>query len=124
MSMSDQLSFGAHAVGETPLPTRVVTFFFTDVEGSTRLWRRFRDSMRSALACHDVLIEDLVSKHEGFLVRPRGEGDSRFAVFPRASDAVAAACAIQIALVREPWRLPEPLRGAWPSTLVRPVCDG
>ena len=65
MSMSDQLSFGAHAVGETPLPTGVMTFFFTDVEGSTRLWRRFRDSMRSALACHGVLIEDLVSKHEG-----------------------------------------------------------
>jgi class 3 adenylate cyclase len=111
MSTSDPLSSGAGATGATPaLPTGVVTFLFTDIEGSTRLWRQFRDSMGSALARHDALIENLVSKHDGILVRPRGEGDSRFAVFPRASDAVAAACAIQLALVREPWRLPEPLR--------------
>jgi class 3 adenylate cyclase len=79
-----------------------VTFLFTDIEGSTRLWQQFRDWMGSVLARHDALIEDLVSKHEGILVRPGGEGDSRVAVFQRASDAVAAACAIQVALVSEP----------------------
>jgi predicted ATPase/class 3 adenylate cyclase len=90
--------------------TGIVTFLFTDVEGSTRLWQHYRDRMGPALARHDELIEQLVEQHDGTLVRPRGEGDSRFAVFARASDAAAAACAIQIALIREPWALPEPLR--------------
>src|SRR5208283_259257 len=46
----------------------------------------------------------------GVLVRPRGEGDSRFAVFARATDAVAAAAAIQQALSSEPWSVQTPLR--------------
>jgi class 3 adenylate cyclase len=66
--------------------------------------------MGVALARHDLLIEQLVAEHGGQVVRPRGEGDSRFAVFARASDAVAAACAIQVALLQEPWRLEKPLR--------------
>src|SRR5919202_2704223 len=85
------------------LPTGTVTFLFTDVEGSTKLWERHPDQMRVALAQHDHLIERLVAEHEGVVVRPRGEGDSRFAVFPRASDAVAAAAAIQQAFQEEPW---------------------
>src|SRR5918912_2484791 len=85
------------------LPTGTVTFLFTDVEGSTNLWERHPDKMRAALVRHDHLIERLVAEHRGVVVRPRGEGDSRFAVFPRASDAVAAAAAIQRALHEEPW---------------------
>src|SRR5205823_13057518 len=92
------------------LPVGTLTFLFTDVEGSTRLWEQYPEGMRVALARHDALIEGHVDAHDGVLVRPRGEGDSRFAVFARASDAVAAACAIQVALVHEAWALPEPLR--------------
>jgi predicted ATPase len=66
--------------------------------------------MAAALARHDVILEQLVIERAGHLVRPRGEGDSRFAVFARASDAVAAACAVQITFVEERWNLPEPLR--------------
>jgi len=43
-------------------------------------------------------------------VRPRGEGDSRFAVFTRATDASTAAAAIQQTLYTEAWHLPVPLR--------------
>src|SRR5947209_400753 len=57
--------------------------------------------MSVALARHDEMIERLVAHHAGHVVRPRGEGDSRFAVFARASEAVAAACAVQLALLRE-----------------------
>ena len=81
------------------LPTGTVTFLFTDVEGSTALWEREPVAMRQATARHDVLIEAAVAEQGGVLVRPRGEGDSRFAVFARASDAVAAALALQRALV-------------------------
>src|SRR5229473_7468478 len=66
--------------------------------------------MRLSLTRHDELFESLVTNLGGVVVRPRGEGDSRFAVFPRASDAVAAAYAVQTAFFREPWQVPEPLR--------------
>ena len=92
------------------LPTGTVTFLMTDIEGSTALWEQHRDATRSALARHDALIEALVAEHYGVLVRPRGEGDSRFAVFGRATDAVTAAGAIQQALYAEQWSTPLPLR--------------
>jgi predicted ATPase/DNA-binding CsgD family transcriptional regulator len=66
--------------------------------------------MNRALARHDEIIERLVAGHGGQVVRPRGEGDSRFAVFARASDAVAAACAVQLAVLEERWPLNEPLQ--------------
>src|SRR5215472_4339462 len=89
-------------------PMGTVTFLFTDVEGSTRLWQRYRGVMRAALERHDALIAEQVERHAGVLVRPRGEGDSRFAVFTQASQAVAAANAFQRALHKEPWAMAEP----------------
>jgi predicted ATPase len=65
--------------------------------------------MRAALVRHDALIEDLTRKWNGVVIHPRGEGDSRFLVFPRATDAVAAAAAIQQALYGEPWPAATPL---------------
>ena len=94
------------------LPTGTVTFLFTDIEGSTHLWERYPDQARAALARHDRIIEEIVDRHGGSLVRPRGEGDSRFAVFSRASDAVVATATLQQALFAEDWpaELPAPLR--------------
>jgi len=92
------------------LPTGTVTFVFTDIEGSTQLWERYPEQMRAALVRHDALIEDIVSLHHGDVVRPRGEGDSRFAVFTLATDAAAAAASMQQALYAEPWTTPTPLR--------------
>ena len=79
----------------TDLPTGTVTFLFTDVEGSTRLWEEHPTAMGVALARHDVLVEATVCANSGVVVRPRGEGDSRFVVFARASDAIAAASSLQ-----------------------------
>jgi predicted ATPase len=91
-------------------PTGTVTFLFTDIEGSTRLWEQYPEAMRHALARHDALGSEIITAHEGVLVKSRGEGDSLFAVFARASDAVAAAGALQQALVAEPWQTPDRLR--------------
>ncbi len=88
------------------LPSGTLTFLFTDIEGSTRLWELYTDTMREAMARHDALIESCVAQYSGTIVRPRGEGDSRFAVFPRASDAIAAAAAIQRAFFAEAWAIP------------------
>src|SRR6186997_1442389 len=92
------------------LPTGTVTFLFTDIEGSTQLWEQHPSAARAALVRHDALVEQVVVEHDGYLVRPRGEGDSRFAVFARATDAVAAAATLQQALHAEPWPTPAPLR--------------
>lgn len=61
-------------------PTGTVTFLFTDIEGSTALGEQHPEAMRQALVRHDALVEQVVAEHGGVVVRPRGEGDSRFAV--------------------------------------------
>src|SRR5262245_39461516 len=87
-----------------------LTFFLTDVEGSTRLWEEQPAAMAIALARHDALIDGAVDAHGGVIVRPRGEGDTRFAVFGQPAAAVAAAVAVQLALHAEPWPTGTPLR--------------
>ena len=85
------------------LPRGTVTFLFTDIQDSTRLWEQYPEETSQALTRHDEIIESLAQQHNGFVVRPRGEGDSRFAVFVRAIDGVNAAAAIQQALYNEAW---------------------
>ena len=92
------------------LPSGTVTFLLTDIEGSSHLWEQHPAAMQTALARHDALLSSVVALHGGFVIKSRGEGDSLFAVFARASDAVAAALTGQRALTSEPWPLPQPLR--------------
>ena len=92
------------------LPDGVVTFLFTDIEGSTRLWEEAPESMMEAIRRHDTEIEESAESHAGIPVRPRGEGDSRFVVFRQAADAVAAAAEMQQRLAGASWDTPSPLR--------------
>lgn len=47
----------SEAVAErTPLPTGTVTFLFSDIEGSTERWERYRDEMKAAVAWHDTIM--------------------------------------------------------------------
>jgi class 3 adenylate cyclase/sugar lactone lactonase YvrE len=92
------------------LPGGTVTFLLTDVEGSTRRWQENPEAMRIALARHDELLTEGIESHAGAVLKERGEGDSFFAVFARASDAVAAAAAIQQALHIEEWPMGLALR--------------
>lgn len=84
-------------------PIGTITFLFTDMQDSSRLWEQYPDAMQRALKRHDEIIESLSGLHHGQVVRPRGEGDSRFVVFRRALDGVKAAAAIQQALHNENW---------------------
>jgi len=92
------------------LPTGTVTLLFTDIEGSTRLWELDVEGTRSAIARHDAVVTGIIASHNGVVVRSRGEGDSWFGVFTRASDAVTAAATIQRAITEERWSSPSPLR--------------
>src|SRR5919201_2295820 len=92
------------------MPTGVVTFLLTDIEGSTRLWEREPDAMRQALARHDAIVSACVRRQQGHVVKSKGEGDSVFAVFQLARDAVTAALVIQCALGAERWPTSTPIR--------------
>ena len=80
------------------LPSGTVTFLFTDLEGSTRLWEESPDAMPVALARHDAVLRDGVDSHRGLIVKTTGDGVH--AVFAVASDAVDAAVAAQVRAAR------------------------
>jgi len=83
------------------LPTGVVTFLFTDIEGSTRLWEHYPDDMPAALERHDDIMRNAIVDHQGVIFRT--VGDAFFAAFGAALPAVRAALAAQRALHAEPW---------------------
>ena len=90
------------------LPSGTVTFLFTDLEGSTRLWEDHPGAMRAALARHDELVGGAIEGRSGYVVKTTGDGF--LAAFASASDAVAAAIDAQLALAGEPWPQTGPLR--------------
>ena len=90
------------------LPTGTVTFLFTDLEVSTRLWDQEPDAMSAALARHDEILREGVVAHGGHLVK--GRGDGVHAVFATADAAVRTAIACELAMDAEPWTVSEPLR--------------
>lgn len=89
-------------------PSGTVTFLFTDIEGSTRLWESQADSMRRSLERHDALLRAAVDDHGGYVFSTGGDGIG--VAFARAGDAVAAAVEAQEALGAEPWPDGAPLR--------------
>jgi len=94
---------GAGEPAGAELPTGTVTFLFTDIEGSTRLWESVPDAMEVALEQHNRLVTDVIEEHGGVVIASRGEGDSFFAAFPSAVSAVEAAGDCQLRLAGEAW---------------------
>jgi len=92
----------------SPPTTQTVTFLFTDVEGSTRLWEEHPDSMGQAVVRHDAILRECVVMCGGQVFKSLG--DSVYAAFERPADAVTAALLAQRALSEEPWAMGEPLR--------------
>jgi class 3 adenylate cyclase len=85
-----------------------VTFLFTDIEGSTRLWQQDEAAMRSALSRHDQLLRKVIAEHDGTVFSAMGDGMA--AAFGSASAAVAAAVAAQRSFQAESWPTATPLR--------------
>jgi predicted ATPase/class 3 adenylate cyclase len=96
------------SVGVAELPSGTVTFLFTDLEGSTRLWEQHRDAMQAALARHDEILREAVETNKGIIVKSTGDGIH--AVFGSAHDALGASVAAQHGLDSEMWPTPRPLR--------------
>lgn len=77
------------------LPRGVVTFLMTDVVSSLTLWNARAVRMDEAISNLDRLVATSVAEQGGAVIKARGEGDSHFAVFDRASDAIVAGCNLQ-----------------------------
>ena len=81
------------AVAERELPTGTVTFFFSDIEHSTRLATRLGDAFVPVLERHREIVRAAFQAWGGLEVSTGG--DSFFAVFPAATDAIEAAASVQ-----------------------------
>jgi class 3 adenylate cyclase len=101
-----QVSVVVNCVAVHPLPMGTVTFLMSDAEASSALWQRDAIAADAAFAHLAEVVENSVGGSGGVLLKARGEGDSHFAVFPRASSAVAAAVNLQRALAATDWRAP------------------
>jgi predicted ATPase len=77
-------------------PSGVVTFLFTDVEGSTRRWETDAQAMKAALAAHDDVLRAAIETHGGWLFKHTGDGVC--AAFASPQSAVDAAVTAQRAL--------------------------
>jgi predicted ATPase/class 3 adenylate cyclase len=83
------------------MPTGVISFLFTDVEGSTRLWEAHPDEMRDALEDHDAIARAAVERYDGYVFTTAGDA---FAIaFRRPIDAVNAGVEIHQRLADHAW---------------------
>ena len=82
-------------------PNGLITFMFSDIEGSTRHWELDPGGMRVALNRHDSIMQNVITGNFGFVFKT--VGDQFCAAFQNASDAVQAAIDAQLALSGSSW---------------------
>jgi predicted ATPase/class 3 adenylate cyclase len=81
------------------LPTGTVTFLFSDIEGSTERWENHRDEMKAAVARHEKVVRQAISRYDGYIFKTLG--DAFCAAFATAPNALNAAVDAQRALGSE-----------------------
>jgi len=79
-------------------PSGVVTFLFTDVEGSTRRWEADADGMCAALAAHDRVLRTAIESHGGLMFKHTGDGVCAAFASPRCAVDAAVAAQLQLEL--------------------------
>jgi predicted ATPase/class 3 adenylate cyclase len=89
-------------------PTGTVTFLFTDIEDSTKLWERSPQAMQAALVRHDEILRRAIEDRGGYVFKT--VGDAFCCAFPTAPDALEAALESQRLLLKERWGESTPLR--------------
>jgi predicted ATPase/class 3 adenylate cyclase len=88
-------------VAESHFPSGTVHLLFSDIGGSTQLVQRLGEDYIHVLEEHQRILRESFIKWNGYEVSTHG--DSFFAVFSRATDAVSAAVEAQQALAGEKW---------------------
>ena len=89
-------------------PTGTLTFLFTDIGGSTKLWEDNAPAMQAALVRHDELLRSVIEEHGGYVFKT--VGDAFCATFPIAPDALEAALEVQRRLLSSEWEETGPLK--------------
>ncbi|HJY58150.1 MAG TPA: DUF4062 domain-containing protein, partial [Streptosporangiaceae bacterium] len=87
--------------GEAELPDGTVTFAFTDIEGSTRLWETEPAAMARSLVVHNETLHAVFGHHGGVVFSAMGDGMA--VAFSSAAGAVRAALEAQRALIAARW---------------------
>jgi predicted ATPase/class 3 adenylate cyclase len=87
--------------GEAELPAETVTFTFTDIEGSARLWETEPTAMARALVLHNETLHAAFGRHSGVVFSTMG--DEMAVAFSSAAGGVRAALEAQRALMAAPW---------------------
>ncbi len=88
--------------GQARYPTGTVTFLFTDIEGSTRLVQELgAAAWTPLLERHRAIMRAAITENGGCEVQT--EGDSFFAVYTKAGEAIASAVQGQKQLAAEAW---------------------
>jgi len=82
-------------------PTGTVTLVFTDIQDSTKLWDKLRESFDKILEDHNTLIRDIMEKHHGYEVKT--EGDAFMIAFSQANDALTFCLEAQERLHQHKW---------------------
>src|SRR4030065_2653387 len=82
-------------------PTGMVTFLFTDIEGSTPLWERDPQDMQAAVDRHNAILTQSIQHNAGQVFE--FIGDAFEAAFIQPQAAVSAAVAAQRALTAADW---------------------
>lgn len=85
----------------TNRPSGSVTFLFSDIEDSTRLWDYYPKDMACALARHDMLLRRIFEAQNGYVFKT--VGDEFCVAFDSPSDALDAALDIQHVLLQQSW---------------------
>ncbi|MBS1519077.1 MAG: tetratricopeptide repeat protein [Bacteroidetes bacterium] len=83
------------------IPTGIVTFLFTDIEGSLRLSQEYPDKIHFALEKHNSILQNAIDFNNGLVFQITG--DAFCSAFENADDAVKAAVDIQLNIVNERW---------------------
>ncbi|MGH2512786.1 MAG: adenylate/guanylate cyclase domain-containing protein, partial [Candidatus Limnocylindrales bacterium] len=85
-----------------------LTFLFTDIEGSTRLWEQYPEAMKGALRRHDEILRSAIEAAHGQVVKATGDG--MMAIFDSAGNAASASLEAARGLLLESWGETGPLR--------------
>src|SRR5437868_13501055 len=91
---SRRFSLSGKQMSQTPIhsprefPVGIVTFLFTDIEGSTKMWQDYPAAMPAALARHHAILNQAIAARRGMVFQI--VGDAFHAAFASAFDAIAA----------------------------------
>ena len=89
-------------------PVGIITFLFTDIEGSAAQWQASPAAMSTAVAAHDEITRRSVERHDGTVVKSTGDG--AFGVFADPLKALLGALELQRTLAQSEPQADVPLR--------------